>query len=83
MSWVTVIFSMIGSACLTMALIYGFIWARKREVWVNLFFAMMSLGAGVNAGFELAQMRADSPAQIALALRWEHVSVWVALLGLA
>ena len=82
MSWVTVSFSMITSACFTMALIYGFIWARKREAWVNFLFAMMSLGAGVTAGLELAQMRANSPAQIALALRWEHASVWVAVLAL-
>lgn len=82
MSWVTVSFSMIASACFTMALIYGFIWARKREVWVNFLFAMMSLGAGVTAALELAQMRANSPAQIALALRWEHASVWVAVLAL-
>jgi two-component system, LuxR family, sensor kinase FixL len=83
MSWVTVIFSMIASACLTMALIYGIIWARKREAWVNLLFAAMSLGTAVSAGFELAQMRADSPVQIALAIRWEHISVWVTVLALA
>jgi two-component system, LuxR family, sensor kinase FixL len=83
MSWVTVTFSMIASACLTMALIYGFIWARKRKVWVNLLFALVSLSAGASTGLELAQMRAHSPAQIALALRWEHVSVWVLVLALA
>jgi len=44
---------------------------------------MLSLGTGVSAGLELAQMRAGSPGQIALALRWEHVSVWVAVLALA
>jgi two-component system, LuxR family, sensor kinase FixL len=82
MSWVTVTFSMVASACLTMALIYGFIWARKWQVWVNLLIAVLSLGTGVSAGLELAQMRAGSPAEIALALRWEHVSVWVAVLAL-
>jgi two-component system, LuxR family, sensor kinase FixL len=82
MSWVTVIFSMIASACLTMAVIHGFIWARKPQVWFNLLFAMMSLGTGMSAGLELAQMRAESTAQIALALQWEHVSVWVTLLAL-
>jgi two-component system sensor kinase FixL len=82
MSWVTVTFSMIASACLTMALIYGFIWARKREVWVNLLFAITCLGTAASAGLELAQMLAQSPAQIALALRWEHVSIWVGILAL-
>jgi two-component system sensor kinase FixL len=83
MSWVTVIFSMIGSSCLTMALIYGFIWARKRNLWVNLLFASTCVGVGLTAIFELAQMRAESPAQIAAALRWEHVSLWVAILAVA
>jgi two-component system, LuxR family, sensor kinase FixL len=82
MNWATVTFSMIASACLTMALIYGLIWMRKRQVWVNLLFAITCLGTGVSTGFELAQMRAESPAQIALALRWEQVSVWVAMLAL-
>jgi two-component system, LuxR family, sensor kinase FixL len=82
MSWVTASFSMVASACLTMALIYGFMGARKTQIWVNLLFAMASLGTGVSAGLELAQMRAGSPAQIALALRWEHVSVWVTMLAL-
>jgi two-component system, LuxR family, sensor kinase FixL len=82
MSWITVIFSMIASACLTMALLYGFLWARRREAWVNLLFAITCLGTAVSAGFELLQMRADSPAQFAFAIRWEHVSVWAAMLAL-
>jgi two-component system sensor kinase FixL len=82
MSWVTVMFSMIASACLTMALIYGFIWARKREVWVNLLFAITCLGTALTAGLELAAMRAESPAEFALALRWEHVSLWMGILAL-
>jgi two-component system sensor kinase FixL len=83
MSWVTVTFSMIASACLTMALIYGLIWAQQRQVWANLLFAVLCLATGASTGFELAQMRAESPAQIAFALRWEHVSVWVAVLALS
>lgn len=82
MSWATVIFSMSASACLTMSLIYGFIWAQKREIWVNLLFATLSLGTAVCAWLELAQLRALSPPQIALALRWEHVSIWIAVLAL-
>jgi two-component system, LuxR family, sensor kinase FixL len=83
MSWVTVIFSMIASACLTMALIYGFIWRQKPGAYLNLLFALTALGTAASAGCELMEMHADSPAQIAMALRWEHVSVWVTLLALA
>jgi two-component system, LuxR family, sensor kinase FixL len=83
MSWVTVIFSMIASACLTMALIYGFIWRQKPGAYLNLLFALTALGTAASAGCELAEMHAASPAQIAMAIRWEQVSVWVTLLALA
>jgi two-component system sensor kinase FixL len=83
MSWVTVIFSMIASACLTLALIYGFIWRQKPGAYLNLLFALAALGTAASAACELAEMHADSPAQIAMALRWEQVSIWVALLALA
>jgi two-component system sensor kinase FixL len=43
----------------------------------------MCLSTAASAGLELVQMRADSPAQVASALRWEHVSVSMALLALA
>ena len=83
MSWVTVIFSMIASACLTMALIYGFVWWQKPGTYLNLLFALAALGTAASAGCDLWEMHADSPAQFALALRWEHVSVWVTTLALA
>jgi two-component system, LuxR family, sensor kinase FixL len=83
MSWVTVIFSMVASCYLTLALIFGFIWARKREMWVNLLFAGACVGSGISAVFELVQMRAESPAQFAAALRWEQVFIWLAILALA
>jgi hypothetical protein len=40
MSWVTVIFSMTASACLTLSLIYLFIWWRQKDDWANLLFAL-------------------------------------------
>jgi two-component system sensor kinase FixL len=83
MSWVTIIFSMIASACLTMALIYGFIWRQKPATYLNLLFALAALGTAASSVYELTEMHAVSPAQIALALRWEHVSVWVTTLALA
>jgi len=83
MSSVTVIFSMIASACLTMALIYGFVWWQKPGTYLNLLFALAALGTAASAGCDLWEMHADSPAQFALALRWEHVSVWVTTLALA
>jgi len=74
---------MIASACLTMALLYGFIWWHKRGAYLNLLFTLAALGTAACVGCELTEMHADSPAQIALAIRWEHVAIWIALLALA
>jgi two-component system sensor kinase FixL len=83
MSWVTVIFSMTASACLTLALIYVFIWWRQRDARANLLFALAALGTAASAGFDLALLRAESPAQIASVIRWSHVPIWVIILALA
>jgi hypothetical protein len=65
MSWVTVVYSMTASACLTLALIYGFIWWRQRDAWVNLLFALAAVATAAVAWFDLAILRAVSPAEMA------------------
>jgi two-component system, LuxR family, sensor kinase FixL len=83
MSWITVIWSMTASACLTLALMHGFIWFRQREAWANLLFAVMAVATAALAGCELAMMRAATPAEFGTALRWLHVPAWVVILSLA
>lgn len=83
MSWVTVIFSMTASACLTMALIHGFIWWRQRDAWANLLFMLAAIGTAAYAGCDLLGLRAESPTQFAATIRWAHVAVWVIILPLA
>jgi two-component system, LuxR family, sensor kinase FixL len=82
MSWVTIVFSMTASACLTMALIYAFIWWRQRDAWAYLLFALAALGAGAMAACDLAAMRSDSVLQFAAAIRWMQLSIWVSFLAL-
>ena len=77
MSSVTVIWSMAASACLTLALIHGFIWFRNRAAWANLLFTVMAVGTAALAGCELAMMRAETPAAMATAMRAGHVATWV------
>jgi two-component system, LuxR family, sensor kinase FixL len=83
MSWVTVIYSMTASACLTLALIYGVIWWRQRDAWVNLLFALVAVATAAISWFDLAILRASSPAEIASAIRWIHLPVWLLVLSLA
>src|SRR5436309_1798012 len=82
MSWVTVIWSMSASACLTLALIHGFIWWQQRNAWANLLFTLAALGTAAFAGCELAMMRAGTPAAFASAMGWAHVAVWVIFVSL-
>jgi len=83
MSWITVIWAMVMSACLTLALVHGFVWWRRRDSWAHLLFTLTSLGAAVLAGFDLTLMRAESPEQFASVIRWDHLSAWVIILSLA
>lgn len=83
MSWVTVIWSMTASACLTLALMNFFIWCRQRDAWANLLFALVAVGTAAIAGIELAMMRAETTASFALALRWIYVPACVVIMALA
>jgi hypothetical protein len=42
-SLVTVIWSMIASACLTLAGIHLLIWCKTRDAWPNLLFSLMAV----------------------------------------
>jgi hypothetical protein len=47
MSWVTIVWSMIASACLTLALVHGLVWWWRREAWANV--ALCADGCGDDA----------------------------------
>ncbi|HVQ14105.1 MAG TPA: ATP-binding protein [Vicinamibacterales bacterium] len=78
MSWVTVIWSMVASACLTLAVIYFLVWWSNRTTLASLFFAMAAVSTAAFTLCELRQMRAGTPEELLSAMRWTHV----ALLGL-
>jgi two-component system, LuxR family, sensor kinase FixL len=83
MNWDVDIFSMTASASLTMALIYGFIWWRRRDEPANLLFALAALGTAALAWCDLALMHSESPERFASAIRWAQVSFCIVSLSLA
>jgi signal transduction histidine kinase len=83
MSWITVVFSMTASACLTVALIYGFIWWRQRQEWAYLLFALASMGTAALAWQDLMLNFARTAAQFNSVARWSHLSFWIIVLSLA
>jgi two-component system, LuxR family, sensor kinase FixL len=82
MSWVTIIWAMIASACLTLALVHVLVWWRRREAWANLLFALMAVATAVFAGCEFWSMRAETTEAFGLAVRWAHVPGWMLILSL-
>jgi two-component system sensor kinase FixL len=82
MNWVTVIWAMIASACLTLALVHLLVWCRRPEVRANLLFALMAVATAAFAGCELWMMWAQTPAAFGMAVRWGHLPIWVLFVSL-
>ena len=77
MSWVTVIWSVGGGACLTLAFLQFIVWWKDRGARANLVFSILAIAVAIFAALELALMRAETHEQFGTALRWMHVSAWV------
>ena len=77
MSWVTVIWSVGGGACLTLAFIQNIVWWKDQTARANLVFSVLATAVASFAALELALMRAETPDQFGTVLRWMHVAGWV------
>jgi two-component system, LuxR family, sensor kinase FixL len=82
MNWVTIVWAMIASACLTLALVHALVWCRRPEARANLLFALMGAATAVFAGCELWMMGAETPAAFGAAVRWGHLPIWVLFVSL-
>src|SRR5881394_256756 len=82
MSWITVIWSVGGGACLTLAFIQFIVWWKDRAARANLAFSVMAVAVAIFAAFELALMRAQTPEQFGTIVRWLHVPLWVMIASL-
>ena len=82
MSWITVVWSMMASSILTLAMLHLFIWFNQTRQWAHLFFAIAAVAVAVITGMEFMAMRAVSIEQMATLLRWAHLPLfvlWVAI----
>src|SRR6266516_5177129 len=82
MNWVIVIWSAGSGACLALALMHFVVWWKDRTAPANLIFAVMATAVAVLAALELAMMRAETPGQFGIAVRWLHVPAWVIVASL-
>ncbi len=82
MSLITIIWSMSGSACLTLAAINFMVWIKDRDAWTNVLFSLFATGTGSFAFCELWMMRAGTPSEFATVLKWGHLPVWLLVVSL-
>jgi PAS domain S-box-containing protein len=82
MNIVTVIWSMLASACLTLAFVYLMVWFQKKSQWGYLLFSLAAIGTAGVTFCEVWGLHAESVEEYGLALRWAHVPFWVLLLSL-
>jgi hypothetical protein len=82
LNWVTVICSAGSGACLTLALIQLFVWWKDRGARANLVFAVLAIAVATPAALESLLMRAQTPEQVGIVVRWLHVPAWVITISL-
>ncbi len=82
MNWVTIIWSMGGAACLLLALMHIVVWWKDQKAPANLAFSVMASAVAAFAVLELALMRAETPEQFGITVRWMHVAAWVIVVSL-
>ncbi len=82
MSLVNIIWTMVASACLTMAGVHWLVWYKQRREWANLLFAVTAMSTAIFAGTELWVATAETPGELAIGVRWAHVPLWLLLVAL-
>src|SRR5215467_4261720 len=82
MSWITVIWSMNGAACLTLAAIYFVVWCKQRGSWMYLAFSCSAMAGAALTAFELALLRAYTVEHYSAVLRWAQLPIWTLVLSL-
>src|SRR5262245_61791058 len=77
MSWITVVWPMIGGACLTLVAMHLLVWMKDRRAGASFAFAGMAVCVACIAAFELALTRAQSPQQFGSLRSWSLAPVFV------
>jgi len=83
MSWVTVVWSMIAAACLTLAALHFPVWLRNHDARASLAFSIAAACTAAIAYFELRMLQSQTTAEFAANLKWVQVPIDLLLLALA
>src|SRR5690348_9902520 len=83
MSLVTVVWSMIAAASLTLAAVHLPVWLRNHGARANLAFAIVATCTGALSYVELRLLQSKTTTEFGEAMRWGHVPIAVLLAALA
>jgi two-component system, LuxR family, sensor kinase FixL len=82
LSWITVVWSMIVAACLTLGLVHLAIWSRQTRQIAHLAFFLIAVSVAGVAVSDLLLMRAQTPAEFGVLLRWRHVPILAVMVSM-
>ena len=82
MNWVEIAWIMMIAASLMLGVVHLFVWQKQRPQYANLLFFVLAVSAAAYGAFELARMRAETPASLAALARWSHVPLAMVLLSI-
>jgi len=82
MNLITILWSMAAAAALTLAVIHSLVWAFDRTARANLMFSIIALAVAGMAPTELGMMQSASPEEYGFWVRWFHVPLFSAIVGM-
>ena len=82
MSILTIIWSLVAGACVTLALMQYFIWMRDRKETANLLFSFSAIGAAGIAIFELWSLKTIDISLYSLEVKLTHIPIFILLISL-
>jgi PAS domain S-box-containing protein len=82
MNWVEVTWTMMIAASLMLGVVHLFVWQKQRSQYAHLLFFLLAVSAAAYGAYELARMRAETPAELAANARWSHVPLAVFVIAI-
>ena len=82
MSWTSIIWSAVASACLTLAMVHLIIWFKQNNQYGHLLFSVTAIAVAAVAACELLAMHAQTTEQFGRIVRWAHLPVFFAVVSI-
>src|SRR5437773_6301613 len=82
MSWLTTIWTVIASACLTLAAIHVHVWMWQRQAVGNAAFALLAASVAGMAYAEVHLLHADTTSEFGRMLWWYQIPIWTGFIAL-